>query len=156
MPAVSKPKNAKSGGFTYSYYEGDWDTMPDFKSLKPVKSGTVTKDFDINKLPADKHFAVLLEGFLEIEDEGYYLFGLDSDDGSRLYLGNQLLIDYNGLHKTGKIQSYIVPLKKVFYPFKLEYLQKDDERNLQLIYVQPNDPSQTPMPIPLERQYSIK
>lgn len=156
LAPVAKPKKAVAGGFAYSYFEGEWEELPDFKKLKPAKIGTFTEDFNINKLPRKENFALLVEGFLETEHDGYYLFGLDSDDGSRLYLGDQMLFDYDENHKSGQIRSFIVPLKAGFYPFRLEYLQKDSDRNLQLIYVRPNDPEQVPIPVPQDRQYSFK
>jgi predicted alpha/beta superfamily hydrolase len=155
LPAVSKVKNAKPGGFHYNYYEGKWDKLPDFKKLKPVQSGLTDKNFDINKLPAKDNFALLIEGWLQIKEEGYYLFGLNSDDGSRLYINNKLLIDYDGLHGSDAGRSYILPLQKGFYPIRMEYFQKDGGRTLELIYFTPSIfKTKTPIPIPFELQYS--
>lgn len=154
LAAGSKPRKAVAGGLKYTYYEGSWDSLPDFKKLKPVQRGYMDKDFNLQKLPRENDFAILLEGHIEIQEEGYYIFGLDSDDGSRLYLGDQLLINHDGLHSKGNAKSYIVPLKKGFYPLRMEYFQKDGGRGFDLIYVTPNNLQ--PQPIPLEVQYSRK
>ena len=153
LPPKSKPGKFKPGGFNYTYYEGEFDKLPDFKKLKPVQTGITDKNFDINKFPRQNNFALLIEGEIEIKEDGYYLFGLDSDDGSKLYLGNQLLIDYDGLHGSGKTQSYVLPLAKGFYPLRLEYFQKDGGRDLKLIYVLPGSKQPHANPIPLELQY---
>jgi len=153
LPPLAKPGKFKPGGFMYSYYEGQFDKLPDFKKLKPVQTGVTDKNFDIDKFPRKDNFALLIEGELEIKQDGYYIFGLDSDDGSKLFLNNQLLINYDGLHGAGNVQSYMVPLAKGFYPIRLEYFQKDGGRNLQLIYVLPGSKQPHAVPIPFELQY---
>lgn len=155
LPETVKPKKAKAGGFSYAYYEGDPAKLIDLKDLKPVKTGIYTKDFDLLKLPRQENFGLVLHGFLEITDEGYYLFGLDSGGGTKLSLGNHLLISNDGSNGSGQVQSYIVPLKKGFYPFRFEYIKKDADGGFQLFYITPNDPEQVPVPVPAERQYSL-
>jgi len=156
LPALSKVKNVKAGGFHYNYYEGQWDKLPDFKTLTPVKSGVTDSSFNIDKFPQLFNFALLIDGYMEVKEDGYYIFGLDSDDGSKLYLNNQLVIDNDGLHgSSGGGKSYILPLQKGFYPFRLEYFQKDGGRALKLVYLTPSTiNSKNPITIPLALQYS--
>ena len=151
LPAIAKPDNIVPGGLGYSYYEGEWNALPDFGKLKAVRSGIADKDFDVNKLPRPTNFATLLEGYIEIQREGYYIFVLDSDDGSKLFLGDNLLIDYDGMHGNGKPKTYLVPLEKGFYPVRLEYFQQGGGAQLVLQYVLPGE--EQPQPIPFERQY---
>ena len=156
LTPLHKTKNAKPGGFHYAYYEGQWDSLPDFKALKVIVAGRADSSFDINKLPRKDNFGLVMEGMVEIKEEGYYIFVLSSDDGSRLFLDNQLLIDNNGLH--GSVdKSYIVPLRKGFYPLRIEYFQKDGGRQLRLVYLTPDSilsAHPNPIPIPFEAQYS--
>jgi hypothetical protein len=154
LPASAKPKDAKAGGFHYSYYEGEWDTLPDFGKLKPVQSGIADKDFDLSKLPRLTNYGCLLEGYIEIQKDGYYIFVLDSDDGSRLSLGDNLLISYDGLHGGGNPKTYMVPLEKGFYPIRLEFFQKGGGALLNLTYVVPGEEKPSPIPVPFELQYS--
>jgi predicted alpha/beta superfamily hydrolase len=154
MRSIPKPANAKQGGLRYNYYEGEWDSLPDFKKLKPAKTGIADKDFGFDKLPKQINFACVFEGYIEIKEDGYHIFGLNSDDGSKLYIGNQLLIDYNGLHGSDHDHSYIVPLEKGFYPIRLEYFQREGGLNLNLIYVTPGIKTPTPTRIPPEVMYS--
>lgn len=156
LPASARPKDAKPGGFRYSYYEGEWDTLPDFGKLKPVQSGITDKDFDIHKFPRQTNFACLIEGYIEIQKDGYYVFVLDSDDGSKLSLGDNLLIAYDGLHGAGNPKTYLVPLEKGFYPIRLEYFQKGGGAYLKLDYVVPGEEKPNPIPVPFELQYSSR
>lgn len=155
LPEKTKPKKAKAGGFSYAYYEVAPEKLADLKGLKPVKTGIYNKDFDLRKLPGQEGFGLVLHGFLEVQDEGYYLFGLESGGEAELSLGNHLMIRNDGSYESGLVQSYIVPLKKGFYPFRMEYIKKDVEGSFQLFYVTPNDPEQVPVPVPAERQYSL-
>ncbi|KQV50767.1 hypothetical protein ASC95_15585 [Pelomonas sp. Root1217] len=154
LAASAMPKSAKPGGLHYSYYEGEWDALPDFEKLKALQSGITNKDFDVNRLPRQTNFACLIEGYIEIQKAGYYIFALDSDDGSKLYLGENLLISYDGLHGDGSPKTYLIPLEKGFYPIRMEYFQKAGGAHLKLQYVVPGEEKPRPISIPFELQYS--
>ncbi|RYE42946.1 MAG: hypothetical protein EOP48_23150, partial [Sphingobacteriales bacterium] len=83
---IKTPAKFIPGGLAYTYYEGNWLEMPDFKKLKSKKTGIADKDFTFNKLPAKTQFACIFEGLIEIKEEGYYVLCTDADDGSKLYL----------------------------------------------------------------------
>lgn len=154
LQAVSKPANAKAGGLKYSYYEGTWDSLPDFKKLKAVQTGLADKDFRLQKLPRGTNFGLVFEGFLEIKEEGYYVFILDSDDGSKLWIGNKLLIDFDGLHGSGDPHTYLVPMQKGFHPVKVEMFQKEGGMEIFLGYVTPGMREPRPMQVPHDVMYS--
>jgi len=154
LPGLSKVKTAIPGGFHYAYYEGKWDKLPDFSKLKPLKSGLTDTAFKLSKLPAKNNFALLIDGWLQIKEDGYYFFALVSDDGSRFYINNQLVIDYDGLHSGDGARSYIAPLKKGFYPIRVEYFQKEGDADLDLLYLTPGiSDIKKLIPVPFELQY---
>jgi predicted alpha/beta superfamily hydrolase len=154
LAAIAKPKNVKAGGFHYAYYEGPWIALPDFATLKPVQTGIAGPDFNVSKLPRPEHTACLIEGFIEIQKAGYYVFALNSDDGSRLYLGGKQLIDNDGLHDASRLKTFLVPLEPGFYPLRLEYFQAGGGAVLNLLYVVPGEDKPQLIPVPFERQYS--
>jgi len=157
LPPHSERGKFKPGGFNYAYYEGEFDKLPNFDKLTPKLAGVTDSAFDINKLPSQNNFALLIDGVIEIKEDGYYLFGLASDSSSKLYLNNQTVINYDGLHSGVKVQSYILPLAKGFYPLRLEYFHKDGSPDLKLTYLAPADMgTQKLVPIPFEFQNSGK
>lgn len=156
LAAVEKPAGVQPGGLRYAYYEGDWGALPDFSKLTPVKTGLADKDFDVTKLPRGRHFGCLLEGFIDIQQAGYHVFVMDSDDGSRLYVGNQLLISHDGTHAAGNFKSYLIPLEKGFHPIRIEYFQGGGGAFLGVWYQPPGMAKPGAMPIPFERQYSSR
>lgn len=156
LSPITKQKNILPGGFHYAYYEGKWDSTVNFKLLKPQQEGITTADFDIDKLPAKNNYALVIDGLLQAKEEGYYIFVLDADKGSKLYLGNQLLIQWEGSYSS-RTYSYILPLQKGFYPFRLEYLHRNEDFKLKLSYLTPGTlDSKNPVPIPADLQYRLR
>jgi predicted alpha/beta superfamily hydrolase len=157
MPGpLSNPKNLQKGGFNYAYYEADGDKWPDLKATKPMKTGITDKDFDVDKLPRKNNFALVINGFLETKEEGYYMFVFDADKGSKLYIDNKLFITWDGNY-TRQTYSCIVPLAKGFYPFRIEYLHKNQDFKLKWSYLTPGTmATKNPVPIPIDLQYSQK
>ena len=151
LPSSQKIKKLKSGGLKYSCYEGIWDKMPDFKKLKPVQTGVADSLFSFKNNSLMVNFACLFEGYIEIAEDGYYIFAITTNNAARFYLGNKLLIDGNSLHSSEVTQSFIIPLERGFYPVRLEYFQKDADPALQLIYLKPA--AGNPTPIPYKYQY---
>lgn len=149
--ASSRVKDLKPGGFDYAYYEGKWDSLPDFKKIKPVKTGNM-RVLNVDSLPRQDDFALLINGQLETKEDGYYFFMLDADPGSKLYLGNQLLIQSDSIHTRRK--SFMIPLTKGFYPFRFEYIHKQGNRKFWLKYMPPSlIITKKPITIPFELQY---
>jgi hypothetical protein len=149
-PPVSMPMNYRPGGFNYAYYEGEWDKWPDLSKLKPVKTGITDSSFDPDKLPRKNHYALVIEGLLQTKEEGYYIFALDGDKGSKLYIDNTLVITRDSFP-----QTCIVPLSRGFYPFRMEYLHQHEENSLDWQeYLTPSImESQNTILIPVDLQY---
>ncbi|WP_461139016.1 alpha/beta hydrolase-fold protein [Spirosoma pomorum] len=158
LPASKRIRSLSPGGFDYAYYEGDWDQLPDFTRLTPVKIGRVDSTFSLDKLPRQAKFGLVLSGQLEVREEGYYLFVADSDDGSRFYLAHRLLAEFAGIQPMEHPnKSFMVPLQKGFYPVRIEYFQKEGDRKLMLEYILPSSmASKQTVPIPLDLQYGTR
>jgi hypothetical protein len=83
--------------------------LPNFKKLKPVGSiytaelNVPPRDFT-EGFPGvtdrDEWFAIDYSGTFWIEKPGAYQFALSSDDGSKLYIDDLLVIDNDGIHAT--------------------------------------------------------
>lgn len=146
---VSKPGKVEKGGLNFKYYEGKWERLPDFNTIKPVNTGMLDSVFNVGNIRKGNNFACLFTGYLQIEKDGYYIFGMDSTDGSRLFINNRLLIDHDGLHQRGKLQSFVVPLQKGFHPVRIEYFRQDGPASLGLIYRSPDMAEAGPVPTDL-------
>ena len=112
----------KKTGLSYSLYKGAWDKIPDFNNLNPIDKGYVP-DFDLSKIKQDDtDYGVVYNGFINIPSDGKYTFYIGSDDGSKFYINNQLLINNDGLHAFEE-KSAEVTLKKGLLPIRVEYFQ---------------------------------
>ena len=84
----------------FEYFEGDWQELPNFSQLKPVSVGTTT-DFAVGVSPKQGLFSLRFSGFLQIPDNGTYKFFLSSDDGARLLIDGNVIVDNDGVHPAG-------------------------------------------------------
>lgn len=119
-----KGKGPKSGkpGLQAKLYEGAWDKLPDFNTLTPINTLTVNA-LKLDSVGRSENFGLVFEGWVEVPLTGVYTFHLRSDDGSRLAISGQTVIEHDGLHgmaeKTGS-----VALKKGTHSIRLDFFQK--------------------------------
>ncbi len=76
---------------------------------------------------------LLYEGYIKIPTDGIYVFYLSSDDGSKLWIDNEVLISYDGLHGDDE-KTEKAALKKGYHSIKLAYFQAMGDAALQLLY----------------------
>lgn len=97
--ALRDPENpaGASNGLDYRYYEGSWSVLPAFATLTPKRSGTVAT-IDLSPRLVSDRFAFTFSGYLEAPVDGTYTLSTTSDDGSRLWIGDRLVVDNDGLH----------------------------------------------------------
>ncbi|MBN1411102.1 MAG: discoidin domain-containing protein, partial [Spirochaetales bacterium] len=96
-PTATPTQAAGQNGVNYEYYEGNWDALPAFDSLTPVKTGTAA-NFDITVRNVDDYFGFRFTANINITAAGTYTFYTTSDDGSNLYIDGQQIVNNDGLH----------------------------------------------------------
>jgi mono/diheme cytochrome c family protein len=89
---------------SYAYYEGTWDKLPDFARFKPVDEGKAA-DFDVHVGRRDSAMAIKFEGYLKIDREAQYKFWLTSDDGSKLWIDDKLVVSNDGIHAPSTVTN---------------------------------------------------
>ena len=133
---ASTPARKLERGLKYQYFEGNWDKLPDFTQLQPLQSGQ-TATVSLTDIPhAPDHFALVIEGYLDIPSTGLHTFFINSDDGSKFYLNGQLLIDHDGDHSAIAKQGQAL-LEKGKHPFRIEYMERRGGEYLQAGIVDP-------------------
>ena len=119
----------------YRYYEGDWQNLPDFAKLQPKSQGTANA-FDVNVGRPDR-FALVFVGRFHVAADGNYTFHLASDDGSRLFVNGQSVVDVDGIHPvTGR--SGAIQLKSGTHELRIEYFEQGGEQELRAEFEGPN------------------
>ena len=66
--------------------------LPSFDGLSPVAAGVV-ETFNLSPRGREDNFGFRFDANLLISTEGSYTFSTTSDDGSRLYIGDQCVVD---------------------------------------------------------------
>ena len=136
VPSPDVDLNGIAQGLKYSYYEGSWDQLPDFKALEVVAAG-VTSTFDIFLREQSDYFGFQYEGFILLPEDGIYSFYTDSDDGSRFYIGNTMVVENDGLHGMNEERGSIA-LRAGYHPIRVTFFEKGGGNQLKVSYQGPN------------------
>ena len=123
-------------GLKYAYYEGEWDKLPDFARLKPLATG-VAPTVGLQPRPAKEHYGFELAGFLRVPKDGVYTLYLTSDDGSRLYIGDALVVDNDGLH-SGLEKRGLIALAAGLHPIRVQHFNATGGEELSLAWQSPD------------------
>lgn len=107
------------------------DALPKFERLKPVgaiytSSLNIPPRSFLEGFPGvtDRYewFAIDYHGTFWIEQPGKYRFLLASDDGSKLYIDNKVVIDNDGIHAV-QTETGMINLKAGSHRIRVSYFQ---------------------------------
>jgi len=126
------PGLQKTQGLKYEYFEADFGSEPNFDQL-PVKNTGTTDHFGLAPRQRPDNIGLRFSGTLTIAKGGKYTFYTMSDDGSRLYIGNQLVVQNDGMHPAGEKQGTI-DLKPGEHPILVTYYNGGGESELKVSY----------------------
>lgn len=111
----------------YYYPNGEWQGAP----------ALVRNDLLITpNNPLREPFSILWRGKIAIAQEGAYIFGTRSDDGSLLYIDGQLVVDNGGSHGAEDRQGAIT-LSQGFHDIEVRYNELGGSREMQLWWQPP-------------------
>jgi hypothetical protein len=136
---------APGTGLRYQIYQGSWTRMPKYSELKPVFE-SVASDLKVEsrQLTAD-NWAMVLNGNFDIDRAGEYTFFLNSDDGSKLYIDDELLIDNDGDHSLLELSGK-KELSAGKHKLRIEFFEAGGEAVLELDMAGPGTERQ-PFPV---------
>ncbi len=119
---------------SFDYYPGEQHNLPDFSTLKADKSGTLP-GFDpaIDGKAADENYSLRFQGGLKIEKDGAYTFYTSSDDGSKLWIDDRLVVNNDGDHSDIEVSGKI-KLAAGTHKIVLGFFQAGGDRALKVSY----------------------
>ena len=121
-----------TNGLDYKYYEGSFLILPTYNKLTPVKSGTVS-NINLDNAERPEHFAFEFKGYISVPYDGVYTFYTNSDDGSKIYIDDALIVSNDGLH--GPLEtSGSTGLKAGKHIFRVIYFQRGGGTTLEVSY----------------------
>lgn len=130
-------------GLAVSYYALSAPTsLPDFGALTPYASEVVPEIYYPSSSGtfagsgrADDVGAVFT-GWIDVPASGFWTLGLTSDDGSRLWIGDDLVIDNDGLHGMLTVRG-TRPLGAGKHRVRIEYFEAAGSAGLQFAWSGP-------------------
>ena len=146
VKTISGVNNEISKGIKYEYYDKNsfdnssqgpqgFRKLPDFSLLTP-KSVGVTSVLDLKSRESDDYFGLKFVGFVRVPANGIYTFYSDSDDGSKLFIHDKLVVDNDYTHGMTE-QSGQIALNKGNHPITVIFFQGEGGKGLEVSYSGP-------------------
>ena len=110
-----------TNGLSYDYFERFFVTTADLDIVSPIKSDVID-NFNIEGAKKDDYFGFRFTGYIKVPENGVYKFYLESNDGSRLYIDGEEIIENDANHGAIEQQGSI-GLKEGFHEILLKYFQ---------------------------------
>lgn len=140
--AMRKAGGAKPRGLSgarWRYYEGGWNTIPDFDSLTAKKTGAFTDGgLRIDPRDRDTEYGLVFEAKVVAAVEGNYEFIVRSDDGSRLVIDSKIVVDHDGLRGAEPPGTGEAYLTKGTHTLLLEFFQNQGGFGLEVQWTGPD------------------
>ncbi len=123
------PRSTDTGARAAYFELTDPTSLPDYSRLEPYRRKRVSA---ILFPPTDDRFAssgrrddvgAVFTGYLRIRDDANYTLYVESDDGARLYVGDQLVVDNDGLHPMREASGQIA-LRAGLHAIRVEYFER--------------------------------
>lgn len=124
----SKPALAvepKKNGLKYEYFTGNFQQVQDLEFSKPVNSGILEGKISSEKWKTkiERYIGLKFDGYIFIPETGNYTFSTLSDDGSKLFIDNELVVNNDGIHWLNEAYG-AVKLEKGFHKFNISYFDQ--------------------------------
>jgi mono/diheme cytochrome c family protein len=137
-------------GLRYAYFEGNYHQTADLPVAEPRAAGRVAS-FTIQPRRRDDGFGFVFTGLIRLEEPGRYTFYLRSDDGSRLWIGERLVVDHDGVHSTSE-KGGSMDLERGDHPIRVAYFEEAGDQTLEVLYEGPGIKKQ---PVPPKALFSL-
>ncbi len=105
-------------------------SLDELGEREPVSS-EVTTQISLDAIPKGGACALVFEGYVNVPTDGIYGFFAMSDDGSRVFLDGERIVDNDGLHGSLEVMGE-VGLKAGWHPLRVEYFDTGGGRELEI------------------------
>ncbi|WP_085754900.1 GH92 family glycosyl hydrolase [Sedimentisphaera salicampi] len=129
-------RNELASGLNYSVYVGSFRSVLDLADSKVKKSGT-SDNIDLTVTNRRDNFGLKFTGYFKVEKEGMYRFKTISDDGSRLYVNSELVVNNDGFHGAQAADG-MAALKAGFHEIKVLYFEGNVDEALSVEVAEPD------------------
>lgn len=135
---------APDPGLSVKVYEGGWQTLDQMAERDPIGLKETTS-FDTALVTRKEQCALAFMGFLSVPQDGLYTLALVSDDGSRFYVGDTLVVDNDGLHGAVRAEGKVA-LKAGYHPIAVQWFNSRGASALEVRWSGPGVGREQPIP----------
>jgi hypothetical protein len=122
-------------GLRFAAFEDGWQTLDQMKGREPNQTGTVSSP-SLEVLPREEMAALAFTGWIQVPADGMYTFSTTSDDGSRWWFGDRLVVENDGLHGAEK-RSGRIGLQAGWHAVRIEYFNARGGKAFDLTWAGP-------------------
>jgi hypothetical protein len=141
-PPDSVPAEGLEPGLQFTLYRGHWNELPDFDRLEPVAAGTCNKfshaiyPENAEGVQQKEGYGLKFTGLVKVPAEGVYLFYTRSDDGSRLYIHDRLVVDNDRPHPSA-LMGGLIRLTAGLHPIRVTFFERTEAELLEVAWEGP-------------------
>ncbi|MCV2486716.1 family 20 glycosylhydrolase [Flavobacterium sp. SH_e] len=112
----------KDNGLKYEYFTGNFSQTQDLELSKPFFRGILKGKISAEKWKTklERYIGLKFDGYIFIPETGNYTFSTLSDDGSKLFIDDELIVDNDGIHWMNEAYG-AVKLEKGFHKLNISY-----------------------------------
>jgi len=134
---------ARNSGLLYKYYHHN-----NISNTAEIGTGTITKvgfisSFSTSARTRSDGYAFSYEGFINVQTAGNHTFSLQTDEGSRMWVNNVLVINHDGEHTCTKATSSTINLAVGWYPIRVDYFENTGAECLTVRWTRPGSSEQS-------------
>lgn len=135
--ATPTPAPQYKRGIRYSYYTTPvaWTDIPNFERMSPMKEGLL-QNFALAPRNQRTNYGFSFNGFIQVPRSGTYTFYTVSDDGSRLWINDTLVVENGRVHNLRE-RSGTINLSAGYHRIKVDYFQASGRQGLEVRYKGP-------------------
>ena len=117
-------------GAHYAYYQGRFSTVEQLTGATPLREG-VAQNIELPGFERDEFIGLQFTGYIRVPTSGVYSFYLTSDDGSRLTIGGEIVIDHDGFHRATE-RTGVIALETGYHQFMVGFFHAAGRKALRL------------------------
>jgi hexosaminidase len=120
-PALRVRADSLQPGLAYGYAEGVFAAADDVTTVPPTRTGIVTR-VALRGDEVQEKYGVHLRGYVRVPEDALYTFYLACDDGGKLRIDDELVVDHDGQHDATE-KAGQVALRSGYHAFDLVFFQ---------------------------------
>ncbi|WP_026063166.1 family 20 glycosylhydrolase [Pedobacter arcticus] len=144
LKAVSNTGNLKQGGLKYHYVPGKFKYSSEIDTALATQRGIAPQISFVKGLTRAREYGMVFTGYINVNENATFEYSLYSDDGSKLYIDDELIIDNDGEHARYE-KSAGVAMQAGLHKIKVTYFDNGPGSTLK-VYVKGTDGKKIEIP----------